>query len=243
MPIHDLMQLGVSQNEFLNWPDFLAYCSRNTPESIEKFPRDKLPQVNGLAQNGFLNLTGILHFSRSPQIHFPVCVVNCISYSSNQISNSDIVNSKECKGTILEQYKTALEFLTKNLKEVEIQNVNTCQTFGLEISIRALQEALVNALLHRDYSITASIHVSVFTDRVEIVSPGAIPNRLSIDKIKLGIGFKRNQILCSIATKILPYTGFGSGIRRILAEHPETEFISDEKPGDQFTVIFTRPKT
>ena len=242
MQIHDLIPLGVSQDEFLNWPDFLAYCSRNTPESIEKFPRDVLPEVNGLARNRFLNLTGILHFSKSPQFHFPDCVVNCTSYSSNSPSENQILNQQECGGTLVNQLESALAFLAQNLGNVPTPDLSLTNSINLEISKNTLQEALVNALLHRDYSITASIHVSVFTDRVEIVSPGITPNRLSMDKIKLGITFKRNQILCSIATRILPYSGLGSGIRRILAEHPATEFISDEKLGDQFTVILKRPK-
>jgi ATP-dependent DNA helicase RecG len=101
------------------------------------------------------------------------------------------------------------------------------------------KEAVVNALLHRDYSKNAVIRLLVFKDRVELISPGSLPNHLSIENILNGNSVIRNNTIVSFATKILPYSGIGSGISRILKYHPATHF-KDDKQGEQFTTIFMR---
>ena len=67
----------------------------------------------------------------------------------------------------------------------------------------------------------------MFDDRVEIISPGKLTNALTIEKIKSGISIHRNPILNSISKYILPYSGYGSGIKRILKINPEVVFIND----------------
>jgi hypothetical protein len=67
------------------------------------------------------------------------------------------------------------------------------------------EEMLVNALIHRDYFISAPVRVLVFADRVEIISPGHLPNNLTIENIKAGNSNMRNPILASFAAKLLTY--------------------------------------
>lgn len=127
-----------------------------------------------------------------------------------------------------------------NLHKQQPQGASFNSQGMLEISKVALEEALVNALIHRDYGKTSPVRVFVFQNRVEIVSPGALPNHLTVEQIKNGNAVPRNPILLSYATKLLPYRGLGSGISRILKEHPATEFINDSE-GQQFKVILSRP--
>ena len=80
-------------------------------------------------------------------------------------------------------------------------------------------EAVVNALVHRDYLINSSIRVFIFDNRVEIISPGKLPNTATIETIKVGIQIVRNPILVSFVPKLeLPYRGLGSGIPRVFEE-------------------------
>jgi predicted HTH transcriptional regulator len=109
----------------------------------------------------------------------------------------------------------------------------------LEIYEKALEEAITNALLHRDYSKNSVIRLFIFKNRIEIISPGTLPNHLTVENIKNGNSVMRNALLVSFGTKTMPYTGIGSGIPRILAKHPSTEFF-DNKEGEQFSVILKR---
>ena len=75
------------------------------------------------------------------------------------------------------------------------------------------EELLVNALVHRDYLVSASVRLFVFDNRIEIISPGHLPNNLTVEKIRTGNSNIRNPILVSYVAKgLLPYHGLGSGI-------------------------------
>ena len=89
---------------------------------------------------------------------------------------------------------------------------------------------MVNALVHRDYLIDAPVRIFMFDDRVEIISPGHLPNHLTVAKIRAGNSVIRNPILVSFASKgLLPYRGLGSGIKRALEDWPGIEFKDDHE--------------
>ena len=133
-----------------------------------------------------------------------------------------------------------MRFFTTNLYHLQAgQNFN--KTGKLEVSQTALEELLQNALVHRDYSKNAPVRVMIFDNRIEIVSPGALPNSLTIENIKLGNAVVRNNLLVSFCSKLMIYRGFGSGISRAIAAQPDIEFINDVE-GEQFRVIIPRPE-
>lgn len=109
----------------------------------------------------------------------------------------------------------------------------------LEIPAEVFEEVLVNALVHRDYFISAPIRLLIFADRVELISPGHLPNHLDTEKIRYGLSNLRNPALASHAFHMLPYRGLGSGIPRAVAAWPEMELI-DDRQGNQFKVIIKR---
>jgi len=98
------------------------------------------------------------------------------------------------------------------------------------------EELLVNALVHRDYLVSAPIRLFIFDNRIELVSPGHLPNNLTVEKIRAGISNIRNPILVSYVAKgLLPYHGLGSGIKRALDAWPRIDF-TDDRDGCLFTV-------
>jgi ATP-dependent DNA helicase RecG len=86
----------------------------------------------------------------------------------------------------------------------------------LELPIEVLREALVNALAHRDYTIAAPIRVIVFSDRLEIHTPGQLPNGVTIDAIRLGVHVLRNPIIYNSFLKLGLVTDAGSGVPRMI---------------------------
>ena len=86
---------------------------------------------------------------------------------------------------------------------------------------------------------SSPVRVFVFFDRVEIISPGHLPNNLTVENIKAGNSNTRNPILASYANHILPYRGYGSGIIRALEKYQHIDFI-DDRDGNVFKVIFKR---
>jgi predicted HTH transcriptional regulator len=123
-----------------------------------------------------------------------------------------------------------------------VQQGRGFNTLGeLEIPVAALEELLVNALIHRDYFTSASIRIMVFADRVEIVSPGHLPDSLSPEDIRRGKTIRRNPTLTEHASHILPYRGMGSGIPRALEAWPQIDLV-DDAAGNQFSAVAWRPE-
>ena len=109
-----------------------------------------------------------------------------------------------------------------------------------EIPPSVFEELLVNALVHRDYLISAPIRLFIFDNRIDIISPGHLPNNLTVAKIRTGNSIIRNPILVSyIAKGLLPYKGLGSGIKRALDDWPEIDF-TDDRDGCLFTATVHR---
>jgi predicted HTH transcriptional regulator len=129
-------------------------------------------------------------------------------------------------------------FINRNMRKLpEIDGFNSLRKW--EIPKQVFEEIIVNALIHRDYYISSTIKVFIFRNRVEIISPGKLPNALTIDNVKSGISVVRNPVLHSIARYILPYVGLGTGIYRALTLYPDIE-IENKTDTEQFKVTIKR---
>lgn len=201
---------------------------------------EKLLNNLNIMKEGRLTLGGLLFFAKNPQKYRPAFCVKAVSFVGNSISGNTYRSSQDIEGTIPQLFEETLRFFTTNLLYVQAgQNFNSVGQ--LEISLIALEELLQNALIHRDYSKNAPVRVMIFDDRIEIISPGALPNSLSVENIKLGNAVVRNNLLVSYGSKWMIYRGFGSGITRSLELQPNIELINDTD-GEQFKVIIPRPK-
>lgn len=191
-----------------------------------------------LVSNGVLTVSGILLFAREPQNFLPVFQTKAVCYPGNDIHVTTYLDSVDILGKLQAQFDDALGFIARNLhRDQGGQGVNT--TGELEIPRIVLEELLANALIHRDYFVSAPIRVFIFDDRVEIISPGHLPNNLTVANIRTGNSNIRNPILASFATKLLPYRGLGTGILRALREYPSIEFV-DDREGNLFRAVIRR---
>jgi len=192
-------------------------------------------------RNNRLTLAGLLFFGKEPQSIKPAFTIKAVSYFGNDISGNQYRNKpKDFTGTIPELFKKGMDFLKSNLSF--IQSGESFNSPGkLEVSSIALEELLQNALVHRDYFKNAPIRLFIFDDRIEIISPGKLPNNLTVEEIKFGNPVIRNNQIVSFSIHTLPFSGLGSGIKRALAEQPNIELINDIE-GEQFRVIIPRSK-
>jgi ATP-dependent DNA helicase RecG len=201
-------------------------------------PLPKLLENMNLMNDGVLNISGALLFAKTPQFRLPVFMVKAVCYPDDDIHLDRYLDNQDITGKLADVFHQSLSFILRNLHHLQFeQNVNAVGE--PEIPREALEELLANALIHRDYFVSAPVRIFVFSNRIEIISPGHLPNNLTIANIKSGNSNIRNPILASYATKILPYRGLGNGIRRALKAYPEIDF-TDDREGNQFIVIFKR---
>ena len=215
----------------LHFPDFLWNAYKlEYPHSTEE--RLKLLQNMNLATvDGFLNVAGVLLFAERPEWIKPQFVVKGAVCPGNEMCGTQYLDTEDFNGPFLKIFEDAMAFIMRNLHKVQAgRGINAV---GIpEVPRSVFEEVLVNALIHRDYFISAPIRLFVFENRIEIISPGNLPNHLTIEKIRTGNSCIRNPILASYAAKgLLPYKGLGSGVRSVIQDWSHTEFIDDRKGG------------
>lgn len=192
-----------------------------------------------LLNEGLLTIAGALLFAADPTPLAPTCHIKAVCYPGVDIHVSEYSDSADIYGRVKAQFEKALAFIVRNLRqEQKGQGVNT--EGKPEVPRIVFEELLANAFIHRDYFVSAPIRIFVFDDRVEIISPGHLPNDLTVENIRSGNSNIRNPILASYATKVLPYRGLGNGVIRALREYPDIDFVED-RDGNKFTAIIRRP--
>ncbi len=230
---------GIDKLDKLRFRDFLRdVYKQEYPDSSDELIR-LLQNMNLATDDGRLNLAGVLMFAERPEWIVPQFVVKAIRYPGNKIHATDYLDTEDFSGPLPKLFEGVLAFVMRNLHKVQAgRGVNAP---GLpEIPEEVFEELLVNALVHRDYLVSAPIRLFVFDNRIEIISPGHLPNNLTVEKIRTGNSNIRNPILVSyIAKGLLPYHGLGSGIKRALEKWPTIDFI-DDHDGCLFTATVHR---
>ena len=191
-----------------------------------------------LSRENQLTLAGNLIFGINPQKFNKSFYIDCCYFDGNVISVDKYISKKTIDGNFLTMFNNSLDFLKSNLISFQ-DGIDFNSSSTLEIDERVLTELIVNALVHRDYYIQSSIKIFIFHDRVEIISPGKLTNSLTVEKIKNGISIHRNPILNSICKNILPYSGYGSGIKRAISIN-ENIILQNDIDKEQFICIIPR---
>lgn len=221
---------------------FLEFYKKKYGEDLDESKIPAAFENLNLASNGIFNLAGALLFGRNEvfRLFFGNQII-CVSFFGNDLSGTEYRDSTNIIGNLGRLYKEGRAFIARNLKKV--QNDKNFNSVGdPEIPLIVIDELLINALLHRDFFVSNNIKIIIFDNRIEIVSPGKLPNHLSVEKIKSGVSIKRNPTLCSFAFDIIPYRGIGSGILRSLKLYPDIELINNEEV-ESFKVIIKRDET
>ena len=203
-----------------------------------------LRNLRFIRPDGTLTVAAMLLFGKYTQRWMPMMTAKCICFAGNSVGSKvfrDKVNDADMEGNLLHQYDTIMDFFTRNLHNVQVEE--EFNSMGkLEIPYTSLVEFTVNSLVHRSLNMKAPVRIFIFDNRVEIHSPGALPNGLTIDDIKAGTSMPRNMFLFNNAIYLLPYTGVGSGITRALDEDINVTFMNNDKT-QEFVITVWREES
>jgi len=231
--------LQHSSLDDFDWDKFKSFYEEKYQEPCEKGEILKYLSNLRLGEKGKLNVAGALLFGRNLPKLLPSFFITAIWFWGNNITDTEYRSSENIIGTLDQQYKKGYDFILAKLNK--IQAGQSFNSLGKpEVPTIVITELLVNALIHRDYFISDSIKIFVFEDRIEIISPGKLPNSLTEEQIKKGVRRSRNNIIASLAPDLLEYRGAGSGILRALQAYPDIDFIN-EPDNERFIVIIKRP--
>lgn len=207
-----------------------------------------LRNLRFIRPDGQMTKAAMMLFGKYTQRWLPEITAKCICFFGNSVGGTqfrDKMHDMEIEGNLLHQYRTIMNFFTRNLRKVQVKR--EFNSLGeMEIPYESLTEYVVNALVHRSLNIKTPIRIFIFDDRVEIHSPGSLPNGLTIEDVKNGTSMPRNVFLFTNANYLLPYTGAGSGVRRALEYDPDVVFsngVSDKEithASNEFVITIPR---
>lgn len=212
------------------------FRSRYSPLTEEDF-LSKL-KLTGIDDEGMVRPTvsGILLASKEPRQFLANAFIQAVAYRGTERDSARQIDALDIIGPLDEQIHEACFFVKKNMRVAAVKE--PARRDIPQYSMRAVFEAIVNAVAHRDYSIQASkIRLHMFADRLEIFSPGAIPNTMTIESLPLRQAV-RNELLTSLLARCpledneLSEDSFimdkrGEGVPIILSE---SEKLSGKRP-------------
>ena len=222
---------------------FSDFYEKQYEERLEQqdLPIKELLGNLNLSKKGTLNIAGALLFGKDVVLKLPAFIVKCVTYPSIDINEDQYIDSQDMTGILEKVFDDTLGFVLRNIgRKQRGQGVNSLGELAIPKIV--FEELIVNALIHRDYLISAPIKILIFSDRIEIISPGHLPNNLTIENIKQGNSNMRNPILASFAARILPYRGLGSGIRRAIKAYKNIDFFEDRE-GNYLKVVVYKNST
>ncbi len=165
-----------------------------------------------LVRNEFaVNNAGILFFAREPQKLIKQSYIICARYQGTGMAS--VIDRKDLHGDLLSLVDEAEAFVKRNtrlayrfdgFKRIDIE----------EYPYDAIKEAMINAVCHRNYFSKNNVFVNVFDDRVEVISPGSIPNNLTIKQV-YGESHPRNFKIVELFKKVHYIEKLGSGLKRM----------------------------
>lgn len=217
--------------------------------SLNAAPEDILQSLNlGFVENGEFKLknAGILLFANNPQAFFKESYITCVTYDGSDRFN--ISDKKDIFGSLIDQIEGSCEFFRNKIeKRFQIQGTRRKELESYPFI--AFREALINAVVHRDYYYDHShIYVHIFSDRLEIENPGGLFHGLRLDEFgKRSI--RRNRLIADLLHRAKYIERVGSGVDRIkksLAENgnPPFEVVTSNFFNIQFYPIrFKNGKT
>lgn len=211
-----------------------------------RFEEQTIPLVRLLAnmnlmRDGRLSVAGMVLFgNENVRYKLSRAGVKAVCYAGTELADDSYADRGEFYGKLADIYQQTVSFCMRNVGKRQAEMSFNSQGDAVVPKI-VFEELVTNSLIHRDFFVADTVKVFVFSDRVEIVSPGHLPNSLTIENILSGNSCARNNVIVSYATRLVQFSGLGSGIRRALRAYKDIEF-EDDRVNNRFKVVIRLPE-
>lgn len=209
--IRDL-NIDVIRDYYLRYNEFDLYDEDKYQVEKLLINADILKELNG---EKVCSVGGLLVFGKNPSNNLPQNGISFAHFKGNDISD-ELIDKKVIVGRIQDIAESTLTIIKNNiLTPSTIKELKRDEKE--EYPLKVLREALVNSLVHRNYSIYGSkIRIFMFDNRIEFRSPGRLPNTVTTEKMKVGVSFARNPFLVKYMENMRFIDQLGRGIPMII---------------------------
>ncbi len=235
--------VGVDKTSIkdLNLTKIDQYFNRYDIDFTNETEQDKiklLVNTDILTEEFKATIAGLLIFGINPQKYLYNAGISFAHYNGNEITE-ELIDKQNIESTIDYQVDTTLVVIKNNLLNSSIIVKNKRKDKNFIYKDMVFKELLVNACVHRNYSITGSkIRVFLFNDHIEFISPGRLPNTITIEKLKAGVSFSVNPIIVKFMENLRYIDKLGRGIPMVCREvEKNKKKIIFKELGEEFRVI------
>ncbi|MGZ5622287.1 MAG: RNA-binding domain-containing protein [Methylobacter sp.] len=149
-----------------------------------------------------LTVTGVLLLTARPADFLSSAYVQCVAYSGTERNAEYQLDAQDCDGPVDSQIQQAFNFVKRNMKIEAVKRPGRIDIPQFDLG--AVYEAIVNAVAHRDYAMYGSrIRLHLFSDRLELSTPGGLPNSLTVDSMDAN-SITRNETLVNLLSRYFP---------------------------------------
>ena len=216
--------------------------------NLSALPDPEIMELTGITSQGEVTMAAALVFGIYPQAWFPQLCITAVSLPGTAMGDTDreggrFIDNKRITGSLPEMLEGAVDFVRRNMRTKTIIDENGRRADRDEYPLTAVREAILNALIHRDYSMLTEntpICIEMYRDRMEITSKGGLYGGGSVRQLGKGIPATRNAALSNILELLRVTENRYSGIPTIFksfadARLPVPEFVVER---GLFKVIF-----
>lgn len=240
---------------FETLPVYRATINELNPQSIQAFLQKRKNdgetdfsletlKAYGLAitehAHNYPTTAGILLYGEKPQKFFSEAMIICTHFQGS--SGREVIATIDCEGDLFAQFNSTYDFVLNRLtKSFRIDDPQRSEK--LEIPKKAIREVLLNAIVHRNYHIQAPTKVAVWSDRIEVFSPGSFPGPIDVNNLRAGRSYIRNPNICKAFREAGYIEKLGSGFIVMLDSYqdyhlPQPQVIDG---GDFVKCVLARP--
>lgn len=186
--------------------DYLSAVKRERRNLAENVSQNEILELMGVTADGKPTLAGLMVFSKYPQTYFPQLCITAVCLPGTEMGTTGtdgerFIDNQRITGPIPDMLEEAVEFVRKNSRTKTIIDENGRRVDKNEYPVKAVREAILNALVHRDYSIhteNVPIRIEMYRDRLEITNSGGLYGKISIDALGKVRPETRNAVLANI---------------------------------------------
>ena len=237
--------------------DSIAGYIRNKRSERPKFALlsdEQAYEMLYLTSGGIPTLAAVMNFGIYPQGCLPQLAITAIVVPGTEIGDTSeddarFIDNRRIEGTLSEMLEETLAFCRRNMKTRTIIDLQTGKHISrTEYPLAAIREAVLNALIHRDYSHYTEgtpIQINFFSDRLEIRSPGSLYGRMTVEQLGIARPDQRNPALAVMAETLLGAENRYSGIptiRREMAGYGLPEPVFQNRRNEFVVILYNSLK-
>lgn len=239
---YDAMTLENTDIKQLNLIKIAQYFDNYQVDfTQEEQPENLLKNTDILTESYQVTVAGLLIFGLNPQKIMPNACISFAHFAGNELTE-ELIDKQVITGTLDYQIDTALAIIKNNSLSPSIINGTRTELQKFNYPDKVFRELLVNACVHRNYAISGSrIRIFMFDNRIEFISPGKLPNTVTIEKLVYGVSYSINPIIVKFMENLRYIDKLGRGLPMVCKIAKDNgKAVKFEEIGEEFKVTLER---